>query len=263
MRLLLVQPALGFSSGKENFDRVRQSLEVARIVPASTDLLLLPERIHPSPSPEEYATDVRGLARELGCIVVGGSQHASRGASVVNRGIVVDAQGVELGSYEKIRPYAAERDQVSSGSGPGEIQLGARRILVLVCADFWFSDLFNRAHALPDVILVPALSVSRKPTPDYSRTLWQHLAVARAYEFGAFVGVSDWGHSSRLPMLSASGVAGFANPTLLEPTELFTALGNEEARAFDLDFDALDAFREDRRKRGFFWTPRGESEPVE
>jgi predicted amidohydrolase len=192
-------------------------------------------------------------------VVVGGSQHEERGGELVNTGLAVDASGSVLARYEKIRPYALERGRVAAGTGPGELVIGGHRFLVLICADFWFSDLFTRAEALPDAILVPALSVSRKPTPDYSRAMWRHLAVARAYEFGAFVGVSDWGHPSQLPMLAASGVSGFADPSLVDPQQLFVPLGNDEARAFPLDFAALNAFRDDRKGRGFFWQPRGES----
>jgi predicted amidohydrolase len=257
MRLVLVQPQLGFSSGSENFAKVRHALERALIRPATDDVLLLPERVHPSHSVDEYRRDVRSLAMALGCVIVGGSQHEARGDRVLNAGMAVDAQGNLLGTYEKIRPYALEREHVSPGNGPGELSIGGRRFLTLVCADFWFSDLFTRAERLPDVILVPALSVSRKAKPDYSRAMWQHLSISRAYEFGAFVGVSDWGFPSELPMLAASGVAGFANPSLMDPTRLFQGLGPSEAMAFELDFGALEAFRTDRKLRGFFWQPGG------
>jgi predicted amidohydrolase len=257
MRLVLVQPQLGMGPGLENLAKVRHALERSSIRPATEDVLLLPERIHPSHSAEEYRRDVSELAAELGCVVVGGSQHEARGDRVLNVGVAVDARGNVLGSYEKIRPYAVERQHVSPGTGPGELLIHGRRFMVLICADFWFSDLFTRAARLPDVILVPALSVSRKSKPDYSRAMWQHLATARAYEFGAFVGVSDWGFPSDLPMLAASGVAGFADPSRVEPNELFQALGSTEARAFELDFAALEAFRKDRLERGFFWQPEG------
>ena len=99
------------------------------------------------------------------------------------------------------------------------------------------------------------LSVTRKPTPDYSRTLWQHLAVARAYEFGCYVGISDWGHPSELPLLFSNGVAGFADPTLIDPSRFFQPVGEAAVRAYPIDLDALDAFRKDRQDRGFFWKP--------
>ncbi len=170
------------------------------------DIVLLPERFHLDPSREHYEGDISQLARDLGCHVVGGSHHEQRDADALNSGIVADAGGSVVARYDKLRPYAAERQWVRPGDRLGELDIGGRHVLVLVCADFWFSDLFDRAARLPDLVLVPALSVSRKPTPAYSRSLWRHLAIARAYEFGAFVGVSDWSHASQLPLLRASGV---------------------------------------------------------
>jgi hypothetical protein len=102
------------------------------------------------------------------------------------------------------------------------------------------------------LILVPALSVSRKPTPEYSRSLWHHLSVARAYEFGASVGVSDWAHVPSPGGFSASGVAGFADPTALHPDGMYQPIGGS-LRIVTLDFERLDEFRRDRTSRGFFW----------
>ena len=101
--------------------------------------------------------------------------------------------------------------------------------------------------------LVPALSVTRKPTPEYSRALWRHLAVSRAYEYGVYVGISDWAHESELPVLPAAGVAGFADPTGTDPEKLFQPLGASAFAAHELDFERLEDFRRDRRSRGFFW----------
>jgi hypothetical protein len=112
---------------------------------------------------------------------------------------------------------------------------------------------FVRAKALPDLVLVPAHSVSRKPTPDYSRALWRHLAVARAYEFGVYVGVSDWAHVPVPGMLAPSGVAGLADPTTQLDSELFTPLAHHSVQTFELDLNKLRSFRDDRRARGFFW----------
>ena len=192
------------------------------------------------------------LATRLGCHVVGGSHHDARGGGHVNAGVVSDGTGRIVASYEKLRPYAEERARVREGEKLGEVSIGGRSVLVLVCADFWFSDLFYRATSAPDLVLVPALSVTRKPSPDYSRALWRHLAVARAYEFGAYVGVSDWAHTTTPGALSASGVGGFADPTAVDPDALFRAIDGA-ARLYDVDFDALAALRKDRTSRGFFW----------
>jgi predicted amidohydrolase len=253
VRLILIQPELSAAPEADNFAAVRRTLDRGSIAPSAEDLLLLPERVTAADSRAEYLGALGVLAREVGCSVIGGSHHQRRAAAWVNAGAAVDASGNVLGEYEKVRPYANERASVVPGRAPGQLEIGGRRVLVLICADFWFSDLFERATALPDIVLVPALSVSRKPSPDYSRALWRHLAVARAYEFGCFVGVSDWGHGSTLPFLAASGVGGLANPSTTDPEQLFRPIATDGASVFELDFDALDAFREDRRARGFFW----------
>jgi predicted amidohydrolase len=255
MRLVLVQPQLRHVAGAGNLAAMRRLAEALDPSLTAPDVLVLPERFYADESYDTYVAAISGLARELGCHVVGGSHHEPSGSALVNAGIVCDPTGSILGRYEKLRPYASERGWVEPGGTLGEIAIAGRKLLVLICADFWFADVFLRAGALPDLVLVPALSVTRKPTPDYSRSLWRHLAVARAYEFGCYVGISDWGYPSELPMLFASGVAGFADPTVLDPSLLFQPVGEAEIRAYPIDFSALDAFRKDREARGFFWKP--------
>ena len=149
----------------------------------------------------------------------------------------------------------------SGGHKLGEFCIAGRKVAVLVCADFWFSDLFDRLEQLPDLVLVPALSVTRKSTPDYSRSLWRHLAIARAYEFGVYIGVSDWSAASELGNLRTAGASGLADPTQTNPAEFFTPLDGD-LQVFELDFNELERFRQDRRERGFFWDPSG-SAPCE
>ncbi len=252
MKLVLLQPQLSYAD-EENLDRVKSAIASLQVELGHDDVVLLPERFEPMGTRPAYEKEMSALARSLGCYVVGGSHHEERASGAVNSGLVLDPEGRTIGRYDKLRPYANERSWVGPGSELGEIDIAGRRALVLICADFWFSDLFARAERLPDLVLVPALSVTRKSTPDYSRALWRHLAIARAYEFGAYVGVSDWGYPSRLPELFASGVGGFADPTRVEPGGLFTPIGDRPAMVHELDFDRLAAFRKDRVERGFFW----------
>lgn len=253
MKLVLVQPELSHAPGADNLARIRALLATAKPELTAEDVLLLPERFHLSEERGTYERDVAALARELGCHVVGGSHREERGGKAVNSGLMFDPRGRPVGRYEKLRPYASERTFVQPGSALGEIDVAGRRLLVLICADFWFADLFVRASALPDLVLVPALSVTRKAMPDYSRALWRHLAVARAYEFGVYVGISDWAYPSELPVLFASGVGGFADPTTVDPSRFFTSIGPSGVGVHELDFERLEAFRHDRRERGFFW----------
>nr|PZN25964.1 MAG: hypothetical protein DIU78_09035 [Pseudomonadota bacterium] len=253
MKIWLVQPALRHEPSDHNLEVIRGHLRAVRADIAPEDIVLLPERFELREHGTLYEDAMVELARELGCTIIAGSHREPRGASAVNTGLVIDGAGTILGRYEKLRPYGAERQWVTPGTLLGEITIASRRVLVLVCADFWFVDLVLRASAPPDLIAVPALSVTRQSTPDYSRALWRHLAVARAYEFGSFVAVSDWSHRSALPLLAPAGVAGFADPTPRDPERLFQPLGERPVAAFELDFEALERFRADRRSRGFYF----------
>ncbi|MET0391224.1 MAG: carbon-nitrogen hydrolase family protein, partial [Polyangiales bacterium] len=208
MKLVLVKPRLSYEIGPHNFDLLTRLLAPVADGLGPDDIVLLPEHTVVDGSRDHYRDGVSQLARRLGCHVVGGSHHEDRGHDRVNAGAVSDASGQIIGEYEKLRPYADERGRVRSGGALGEVTIGGRRLLVLICADFWFSDVFPRAAVLPDLVLVPAHSVSRKPTPLYSRELWRHLSIARAYELGVYVGVSDWDFTEVPGMLSPSGVSG-------------------------------------------------------
>ena len=253
MKLVLLQPELDHSPEADNIGRIRDLLSPVMPSLASDDVVLLPERFDVNESRPRYEADTAALARDLGCHLVAGSHHEPVDTGTLNSGLLFDASGQIRGRYEKLRPYATEREWVQPGSALGELDIAGRRVLVLICADFWFADLFARADKLPDLILVPALSVTRKTTPDYSRALWRHLAVARAYEFGAYVAISDWAYPSRLPALFASGVGGFADPTVVDPSALFSPIGPSGIAVFEIDFERLAAFRRDRVARGFFW----------
>ncbi len=254
MKLVLVQPRLSYDVEADNAGVIRRILEPLSNALTGDDVVLLPEHYELRPSRSEYESEVRSLARALGCHIVGGSHHERRTDVRVNAGIVASPSGDLLARYEKLRPYAGERSLVEPGQSLGELEIAGKRVLILVCADFWFSDLFHRTTALPELVLVPAHSVTRKPAPDYSRALWRHLAVARAYEFGVYVGISDWAaEEGPLPFgLPASGVGGFADPTQIDPDALYVPI-HGELQVYELDFTALEAFRRDRYARGFFW----------
>ncbi len=77
--------------------------------------------------------------------------------------------------------------------------------------------------------------------------------MSRAYEFGVYVGISDWGEYSRLPKYRTCGVGGLVDPTSLDVQEFFQPISEGGVSVFNLDFRALEEFRADRRMRGFFW----------
>jgi predicted amidohydrolase len=254
VRLVLLQPVLEALEDGSNREAVRAAVKGVAGALSAADLLLLPEHFVFTGEPRAYDDFISEMAAIAGCTVVGGSHHRNVDGRRINYGAVVSPGGTRIAHYSKLRPYFNEQNHVVPGDAFGEFSVAGRNVLVLVCADFWYSDLVLAATTAPDLILVPALSVSRKPEPEFSRSLWRHLAVARAYEFGAYVGISDWDARSVLPKYRTCGVAGLADPTPSDPGNFFTPVPSGEAAAvYDLDFAAVEAFRDDRRMRGFFW----------
>ncbi|MBE1584963.1 carbon-nitrogen hydrolase family protein [Nonomuraea angiospora] len=242
MKILLVQPPHWSPDGHANFDAIEQ-LVTAR----SGDVLLLPELAGADLPRAEYLARVRDLAKATGMAVVGGSHYDGP----VNRGAVFDAGGELLAEYDKVHPYDVER---RSGVVPGlpsaGFELHGRRMHVLLCADLWYSASLAGRDGL-DAVLVPAFSITRWDGPAPARELWQHMTVARAYEFMTYVAVSDWHHETTYHGHPCAGVAGVANPCPRTRAGFFTGTGDDPVSAHDLDFDRLDAFRRDRADRGF------------
>src|SRR6185369_9762620 len=120
MKLVLVQAQLRHDAGT-NLGRIRSLIDAARIDFGPDDVLLLPERFDLREEAAPYELDVTSLAKSLGCHVVGGSHHERRVGGAVNAGIVADANGSIVSRYEKLRPYALERQFVEPGTVLGEI----------------------------------------------------------------------------------------------------------------------------------------------
>ena len=253
MRLILLQPTLNAFNTQGNFTAIESLVAKVAGKIYQDDILLLPEHFTFDDDKETYLNFLRKLASIAGCTIAGGSHHRSVNGKRINVGNVIDASGNEIGTYSKLRPYFNEQNHVSPGEQFGEVRINGKNVLIVICADFWYSDILLKATVLPDVVLVPSLSVSRKPSAEYSRSLWHHLAVTRAYEFGVYVGISDWSENSSLPKHRTCGVGGFADPTTVDSQKFFQPISKEGVLIFPLDFDALEAFRLDRRMRGFFW----------
>ncbi|MEV4581120.1 carbon-nitrogen hydrolase family protein [Nonomuraea jabiensis] len=242
MKILLVQPPHWSPDGHSNFDAIEE-LVTAR----SGDVLLLPELAGAGLPRAEYLARVRDLAKGTGMAVVGGSHYDGP----VNRGAVFDAAGELLMEYDKVHPYDLElRSGVVPGRPSAGFELHGRRLHVLLCADLWYSASLAGRDGL-DAVLVPAFSITRWDGPAPARELWQHMTVARAYEFMTYVAVSDWHHETTYHGHPCAGVAGFANPCPRTRAGFFTGTGDDPVSAHDLDFDRLDAFRRDRADRGF------------
>lgn len=251
MRVLLVRPSHWSPDGQVNFDVVEQMLAAQRPCLGAEDVVLLPELVGASLSRSDYLGRVGDLARWAGASVVGGSHHEDTGAAIVNRGAVVDPGGRLLAEYDKLHPYGVEQHAgVVPGRAGRSFELNGRRVHVLLCADLWYSASLAR-HTTIDAVFVPAFSLTQWDTPAPARALWQHMSVARAYEFMTYVAVSDWQHSATFNGQPCAGVSGLADPCPAVPADYFTGQADTQVSTHVLGFERLDAFRADRARRSF------------
>jgi len=252
MHIILVQPTRWHEDGLRNFAQIRAELGRSELGSTATSLIVLPELVGSELERHAYEESASDLALLFDAWVIAGSHHVRRGGSVFNSGVAVDPRGAVVANYEKANPYGVEVDSgVDPGSGSTSFEIDGRRVLVMLCADFWFADSFDGAGQM-DMIVVPAFSITQRRSPDSARALWAHMAVARAYEHMAFVAVSDWAASSSYREHRGSGAAGLADPNPAEPHgSYYSAVGPQSVADFPITFDLLDDLRVNRSARGF------------
>jgi predicted amidohydrolase len=204
-----------------------------------------------------YAEAIRSLARTTEMWIVGGSHHRRQpeadGGGLLNCGIAVDPGGDVVAEYDKLNPYGFELGAgVVPGDRLGVFDADGLRVAVLICADFYFSELLHQLLATEpvDLIAVPSFSLTRLADPKPARDLWQHMAIARAYEFGAYVAVSDWAPGTPLAGVHSAGVAGFAMPHAREGERMWQPIGRSQVLGAELEPARLRSFRADRLTRG-------------
>jgi omega-amidase len=253
MKVFLTQPSAHSDDLRQNFQRIRHLADNSSSGFSSEDVLVLPELVGGESERREYETAISGLARHLGCYVVGGSHHEQRHRGRVNAGSVAAPSGAVISRYEKLRPYGIESKLgVVPGKLTGQFDVGDCRVLVLICADFWYSEVFlSRLKPRADLVLVPTFSVSSRTSPLAARSLWRSMAVSRAYEFGTYVGISDWAYPSEYHALRSSSVAGLADPRPLHHDGFFSKIGRNSIQSFAIDIPRLRDLRRHRSDHAF------------
>lgn len=247
-----MQPKARMADGTD-IGRAANALRRKGFVGAAGDIILLPELVGDGYSAADYEQALADMARQFTCHVVGGSQFDMSQDKPANQGLVVDPAGNVIAQYQKANPYGRERDFSRPGDRAGaSFRIGGVECFVSVCADFFHAETYRGLTTAPDIILVPALSVSRKSTPDLARARWRHAMIARAFEQAAFVGVSDWAYPVRTGgALPSSGVAGLAHPDPETSAQLLRTLGRSQVQVFEIDLTVARALRDDQRARGF------------
>jgi predicted amidohydrolase len=253
MKIFLTQLRVRSEDAGENFRSVAKLIERSRLGPSHEDILVLPELIGGESEQKNYERLTIDLARAIGCHVVAGTNHHTRRGKMVNAGVVADPQGGIVTAYDKLRPYGIEAQLgVGPGTAVGQFEVLGCRVLVLVCADFWYSDvLVRRISPRPDLILVPTFSISRRSSPWVARSLWRSMAIARAYEFSVYVGISDWAYPCDYHGLRSSSVAGLADPRPRGSNGFFTRIGDRSLVAHAIDLPRLRELRQYRNEHAF------------
>jgi omega-amidase len=253
MKVFLTQLHPFHDKLEKNLAQLTRLLEAGALKMSPHDILLLPELFGAESSKTEYHAAISMLARKHRIHVVGGSHHEKQGRRILNCGYVANAAGEIISRYEKLRPYGIESQLgVSPGKSTAQFDLDGCRVLILICADFWYSEVFlSRLSPRPDLILVPTFSISSRPAPAAARSLWRSMAVSRAYEFAVYVGISDWAYPSQYHQLRSSSVAGLADPRPLRRDGFFSKLGRNPIAGFEIDLSRLKDLRQHRARHAF------------
>ena len=247
--LVLVQPSEWHDDGVVNLRMATDALRDLGPLDA-THVVVLPELIGATLPTTTHQTELRRLVSATGAWVIGGSHYATTGPRT-NSGLVLDPDGDLGDGYEKRNPYGVEHDHgIRPGDRHASFVIGARTVTVMICADAWFAELLLDRPSKVDLIVVPSFSITRRP-PAFSQALWCHLAVARAYEFSAYVAVSDYHVGATYHGAPSAGVSGIADPWPTEPDRYFSLATDGTVSVHKLDFTRLDRLRHDRVARGF------------
>ncbi|MCO5162274.1 MAG: carbon-nitrogen hydrolase family protein [Mesorhizobium sp.] len=138
------------------------------------------------------ASAARRLARELGVHIHVGSTAIAAGEKIANRGFMVDPDGADIATYDKIHMFDVDLDNGESWRESATYQPGGRSVVaelpfatigMAVCYDLRFPQLFRaQAMAGAEVLTVPAAF-----TRQTGEAHWHVLLRARAIENGAWV----------------------------------------------------------------------------
>jgi hypothetical protein len=77
------------------------------------------------------------------------------------------------------------------------------------------------------------------------------MAIARAYEFSVYVGISDWAYPCDYHGLRSSSVAGLAEPRPRNSNGFFARISERQLAAYEIDLPRLRELRRYRNEHGF------------
>lgn len=231
-------------------DPVEKFVELTRkLVPAGTDIILLPEGITVVGTPKKYAEvaeTIPGptterlsvLAREKRAWIVAGI-YEREGHLVFNTAVLIDRSGKYVGKYRKVY---IPREEMEGGITPGDeypvYQTDFGRVGMMICYDVFFAD--------------PARGLATNGAELILMPIWggkETLARARAEENHVFIATSGYDYPAMIydpvgETLARTEVDGTVAAATIDLAKRYDErwLGNMKARYFrelrtDVDSD--------------------------
>ncbi|HUQ38820.1 MAG TPA: nitrilase-related carbon-nitrogen hydrolase [Acidimicrobiales bacterium] len=220
LRIAVLQ--LDYPDGETKRERVTR---VSRLVAdgPKADLVVLPELWDVGYFAfDDYATEAEPLvlgpaaalglvAKERGCVVVGGSVLERDGDDLFNTTVVLGPDGDVLGSYRKMHLFAygsSEGQLLTAGSEPVIVTTPVGRLGLSTCFDLRFPEQFADMRADgADVMVVPAA------WPSARTEHWRVLVQARAIE-------------TQTPVIAVNGVGPCHGIELAGASQIVSARGS-------------------------------------
>jgi omega-amidase len=174
-------------------------------------------------------------ARKYQSYVVGGVVTKGEDGRAKNESVLFSPEGVELGRYHKIRPFAfGEKQTYAAGEKTVEWKIDDWRIAPFICYDLRFPEIF-RTSAMRGTDLY--VVIANWPVARIHH--WVTLLQARAIENQAYVvGINRVGDDPKFHHTGRSLVVGPGGDILLDCGE------REGIHSTDIDLTALQEYRE-------------------
>lgn len=187
-----------------------------------------------------WATEVRGLAAQLGITIVVGMFTKTGDHRVRNTLLVTgDAEA----HYDKIHLFDALGQKESDSIAPGEklvtVDVSGQRLGLGICYDIRFPTQFLNLAGLGAKIMLVCASWAPGPT---KLQQWQTLATARAMDTTSFVVAVDQASS---PQNVSGAPTGIGHSMVVDPSgRVLLELGDDpELALIDIDLEQVDAVR--------------------
>jgi predicted amidohydrolase len=238
----------------ENIATIRRFLGDARA--AGAKAVFLPEAFYSlsdGTQPTPYLVDghdghyeaIRGLARDSGLYILGGSAATAVAGKVMNRSYNFSPAGEDLGIYDKMNLFAVDLSRhpsntvidearvYTAGGAPKMIDVEGFTVGLSICFDLRFPEVF-RTYSYNGATV---LSISSAFTVPTGRAHWHTLIRARAIENQCYVVASaQWGqHNEKISTFGHSLVVDPWGEVLVDAEEgekiVFAELSREKLEA--------------------------------